>query len=140
MKNIWQAISKKDFIFGLIILVLVIVISIARPSKNVKAVFGEDSVDVKSTQFSMNIPYEMVVQLELTDLPDLGGNVDGYNNRVIQTGLWENEAWGQYQSCLDLACERGIVVRLNDGQIFVINARNPEETAEVYEEFLAHVN
>lgn len=140
MKNIWQAISKKDLIFGLIILTLVIVISIFRPSKNVKAVFDETSVDIKSTQFSMNIPYDMVESLELTDLPELGENLDGYNNQVIQTGLWKNDTWGEYQSCLDLACETCIVVRLNDGRIFVISFRNTEETAASYEEFLSHLH
>lgn len=140
MKNIWQAISKKDLIFGLIILTLVIVISIFRPSKNVKAVFDETSVDIKSTQFSMNIPYDMVESLELTDLPELGENVDGYNNQVIQTGLWKNDTWGEYQSCLDLACETCVVVHLIDGRIFVISRQDQEATAEFYEEFQTHLN
>ena len=130
MKNIWQAISKKDLIFGLIILALVIIISIARPSQNVKTIYDTDAVDVKSTKFSMNIPYEMVSRLELADLPDLGENVDGYNNRVIQTGLWRNDTWGEYQACLDLACETCIVVYLNDGQIFVVSLRNADDTAD----------
>lgn len=139
MKNIWQAISKKDFIFGLIVLALVIIISIARPSKNVKTVYDVDAVDVKSTQYSMNIPYEMVSNLELAELPELGENLDGYNNQVIQTGLWRNEVWGEYHSCLDLACETCMVVHLNDGRIFVISLRNAEETAASYEEFLSHI-
>ena len=139
MKNIWQAISKKDFVFGLIILALVIIISIARPSRNVKTVYDAESVTVKSTKYSMNIPYDMVSHLELTDLPELGDNLDGYNNQVIQTGLWRNGTWGEYHACLDLACETCIVVHLNDGRIFVISLRNPEETAASYEEFLTYL-
>lgn len=138
MKKFWQVVSKKDLIFGLIILALTILISL-KPSNKVRIQFDETSVDIVTTKFSMNIPYDMVSHLELADLPELGKNVDGYNNQVIQTGLWRNGTWGEYHACLDLACETCIVVHLNDGRIFVISLRNPEETAASYEEFLTHL-
>jgi hypothetical protein len=121
------------------VLTLAIVISLARPSKNVKTIYHADAVDIKSTRYVMNIPYDMVSQLELMELPDLGENIDGYSNGVIQTGLWRNDIWGEYQSCLDLACDTCIAVHMNDGRIFVISLRNPQENAQSYEEFLSRI-
>ena len=74
MRKFWQFVSKKDFIFGLIILSLVVIFSF-RPSNKVRFAFGEDSVDIRSTRYQMIIPYDMVESFTLEAKPDMGTRV-----------------------------------------------------------------
>lgn len=135
-----QSLSGKDFVFGLILLVLVIAISLFQPSNKIIAEFSEDSVDIKSSKFSMNIPYDMIRSIELVDKPDMGEPVDGHDDMILQIGTWENDTWGEYEMCTEIATDNCIVTHLTDGRIFVISRRDNEETAAVYEEFLTHLN
>ena len=139
MKKFWNFLSKKDLIFGLIILALVILISF-KPSNKVRFAFGTDSVDIKSTRYSMNIPYDMVESLELVTKPDMGTKIDGYTDGIIANGLWNNETWGDYTACLEVYTDNCILVHLTDGRLFVLSRRNNEETKRIYEEFLTYVN
>ena len=135
----WQNISKRDFGFGIVILVLVIAISVLQPSNKIIAEFGEEAVDIKSSKYTMNIPYEMVAALELVDKPDMGTEVDGHDDMILQTGIWENEVWGEYTQCTEIATDNCIVIHLTDGRIFVISRRDNEETRKVFEEFQSHL-
>ena len=135
----WQNISAKDFGFGIILLALVIVISVLQPSNKILAEFGEAAVDIKSSKFTMNIPYEMVIEIELIDKPDMGTEVDGHDDMILQTGVWQNETWGKYTQCTEIATDNCIVIHLNDGRIFVISRRDNAETAKIFEEFQSHL-
>jgi len=139
MNKFWSVISKKDFIFGLVILALVIVFSF-KPSNKVRFNFAEDSVDIKTTKYSMNIPYDMVESLELVSKPDMGSKIDGYTDNIIANGLWENDAWGEYTACIEVYTDNCILVHLTDGRLFVLSRRDNEETQRVYEEFLTYLN
>ena len=135
----WQSISIKDMGFGIILFALVIGISILQPSNKIIAEFEEDSVTVKSSKYAMNIPYEMVDSIELVDKPNMGVEVDGHDDMILQTGTWENEAWGQYETCSEIATDNCIVIHLNDGRTFVISRRDNEETAKVFADFQTHL-
>lgn len=138
MKKFWQFISKKDFIFGIIIFALVIIISF-KPSNKVRVSFGEDSVDIKTTKYSMNIPYDMIESIELIDKPEMGEEIDGYTDNIIQTGQWRNDAFGEYTACVEVATDTCIAVHLDDGRLFVISRRDNEETAKVFSEFQTYL-
>lgn len=140
MKDYWKMISTKDFAFGIIIFALVIVISIVQPSNKVLVEFGETAADVKSSRYTMNIPYEMVASIELVDKPDMGTAKDGHDDMILMTGTWVNDTWGKYEMCTEIATDNCIVIHLTDGQIFVISRRDNEETAKVYQEFQTHLN
>ena len=135
----WQSISTKDFGFGVILFALVIGISLLQPSNKIIAEFDEDAVDIKAAKFTMNIPYDMVADLELVDKPDMGQPLAGRDDMILQTGQWENETWGEYYACVEIATDNCIVIHLTDGQIFVISRRDNEETAKVFEEFQTHL-
>lgn len=139
MKNYWKMINTRDFAFGIIIFALVILISIFQPSNKVLVEFGETAVDVKSSRYTMSIPYEMVDHLELVEKPDMGQPTDGHDDMILMIGTWENDTWGEYEMCVEIATDTCIVIHLTDGRIFVISRRDNEETAKVYEEFLAYV-
>jgi len=138
MKKFWQVVSKKDLIFGLIILALTILISL-KPSNKVRVQFEDTSVDIVTTKYSMNIPYDMVASIALVDKPDLGDQIDGYNDNIVAYGLWENDAWGEYTACIEIATDNCITIDLTDGRLFVISRRDNEETTRVFEELQMHI-
>ena len=131
--------SRKDFIFGLIILALVILICF-KPSNKIRFYFEEESVDIKTTKYAMNIPYDMVESIELVTKPDMGIKINGYTDNIIANGLWENGAWGEYTACIEVYTDNCILVHLTDGRLFAVSRRDNEETQRVYEEFLTYVN
>lgn len=131
----WQSISTKDFGFGVILFGLVVAISLFQPSNKILAEFEEDSVTVKSSRYTMNIPYDMVDSIELVDKPDMGEIVDGKDDMILQTGLWKNETWGEYYMCTEIATDNCIVIHLEDERIFVISRRDDKETAKIFKEF-----
>ena len=135
----WQSISTKDFGFGVILFALVIAVSILQPSNKIIAEFDEDAVDIKSSKFAMNIPYDMVADLELMEKPDMGQPLAGRDDMILQTGQWRNDTWGEYYACVEIATDNCIVIHLTDGQIFVISRRDNAETQKVFEEFQHHL-
>ncbi len=139
MKKKFDPIFLRYLIFAIVILVLVVLLSMCEARGKVKVAFGDESVDVRSKPYSMNIPYHMVKDLELVDLPDLGDVKEGQDNQSLSYGTWENETWGDYTAVLDLAAQNAIVVYLDDGRIFVFSRRNNEYTAEDFAVFEEHL-
>ena len=138
MKKFWQVVSKKDLIFGLILFTLVILISF-KPSNKVRVQFDEHSVDIVTTKYKMNIPFDLVDSASLVDKPDLGTQLDAYNDNIVAYGTWENDVWGEYTACIEVATDNCIEIRLTDGRIFVISRRDNEETKRVFEEFQTYL-
>ena len=83
----------------------------------------------------MNIPFDLVDSASLVDKPDLGTQLDAYNDNIVAYGTWENDVWGEYTACIEVATDNCIEIRLTDGRIFVISRRDNEETKRVFEEF-----
>jgi len=137
MKKLKNFFSGKDALFLTIIFVAVIVVSLIKPSQNVKVDFDETSVDVLSAQYTMNIPYEMIESIQLTMIPEPGEIIDGDDNVSTRTGLWKNDTWGEHYLCLDEMTSNCVVVFLKDGRIFVFSNGSDEQTEESYKVFLA---
>lgn len=128
----WKLVSIKHLIFGSVIMAVVIMLSFYESANRVKVSFHEAAVDIHSSKYSMNIPYEMVDSIELVDLPDRGEPVKGTDDMAIRVGSWINNVWGNYYICADLNATNCIVTKLNDGRIFVFSRLNNEETADIY--------
>ena len=139
MKKFWQIVSKKDLIFGLVILSLVVIISL-KPSNKVRFYFEEDSVDIKTTKYSMNVPYDMITSAELVDKPDMGTIVDGYTDNIVAYGIWENETWGQYTAIVEVYTDNCIVLTLTDGRFFVVSRRDNPETLAMFEQLSQYLS
>lgn len=139
MKKLFSIISKKDFLFGICLFTAVILITLLQPSNRVSVEFGETAVDVLSARYTMNIPYDQIVSLEVVDVPPAGDAIDGKDNITNRYGVWENDTWGEHYLCLDLVADNCIVARLQDGKIFVFSHGGTEETIEVYEELQTYL-
>ena len=138
-EKFWKLVSKKDLVFVTIIFAIVIVMTFVETATKVKVTFGDESVDIEAPRYSMNIPYEMVDSIELTEMPDRGEVVEGTDDMVSRTGTWENETWGEYYVCANLNSTNCVVVRLADGRIFVFSNKNNETTAENFETLEAYL-
>lgn len=127
--------SKRDFFFGIFMLVLVIFIAALSANNAVKVKFRDESVDILTSDYVMNIPYDMVEKCEMVSLEERGSSIDGIDDHNTRTGHWKNEAWGEYFICADLDVEICIAVHLDDGRLFVFNRKNPEETKRIFDIF-----
>lgn len=134
-EKFWKLVSKRDLIFVAVIFAVVIVMTFFETANKVRVTFGDESVDIKSPRYTMNIPYDMVDSIELMDLPGGGKDVNGKDDMVTRTGVWENEVWGEYHICANLNSTNCVVVHLNDGRVFVFSNKNNETTAENFETF-----
>lgn len=139
MKKFWQLVSKRDLVFVSLLFVAVIILSIFESANKVKVSFGDTAVDIKSAKYSMNIPYEMVSGIDLVPLEDAGEVIEGADDMAGRTGLWKNEAWGEYYICADLDVQTCIAVHLDDGRLFVFSRKDAESTEADYQEFLSHL-
>lgn len=132
--------SKRDLIFGLVILALVVVISLFQPSNKVAVDFDAESVTVRSSRHTMNVPYNMIASAELVTKPDMGNPTTGHDDMILQTGSWHNDTWDDYEACVEIATDNCIVLTLTDGRYFVISRRDNAETASVFSELQSHLS
>ena len=132
-EKFWKLVSRKDLVFGILLFAIVIAMTVFETYNKVKVDFSDTAVDMRTSKYSMNIPYEMVESVELAALPEAGEVIDGADDMAARTGLWKNETWGEYYICADLNSPTCIVAHLEDGRIFVFSRRNEEETAQIYE-------
>lgn len=135
MKKFWKVISRKELIFLAVIVVAVLVTTAFDTQNKIKVEFGEESVDIVSKRYSMNIPYEMIADAELVEVSDFGTLIEGEEDMTIGTGLWSNELWEEYYLCA-IPYVKCIAVTLDDGRVFVFNRLDDETTLQIYEELL----
>lgn len=134
---------KKYFVrylvFGLILFAVVIGLSMVESNYKVQESFDDTSVTIKSKRYSMNVPYDLIAEAELTAMPERGDVVDGSDDMTVRTGVWNNELWGEYYVCADPDSTNCVAMHLTDGRIFVFSLKNDETTAAAYETLLSHL-
>lgn len=135
-EKFWKLVSRKDLVFGILLFAVVIGMTVYETNHKVAVDFSDTAVDIRTSKYSMSIPYDLVESIELVELPDAGQVIDGTDDMAARTGLWENETWGEYYVCADLNSPTCIVAHLKDGRIFVFSRRNEEETEHDYGQFL----
>lgn len=135
-KKFWKLVSRKDLFFGILLFAVVIGMTVYETYHKVTVEFNDTAVDIRTSKYAMNIPYDQVESIELVELPDAGQVIDGADDMTARTGLWKNEIWGEYYICADLNSSTCIAVHLKDGRIFVFSRRNEEETEHDYRQFL----
>ena len=133
--------SLKHILFALFLFVVLLPFAFFQSSNMVKVSFGADSIQATSSKYSMAIPYADIDSAELTELADPGEKLeDGWDDDLLRAGKWHNETWGEYYICADLDTSNCIVIRHNDGRLFVFSRKNDKTTAALYEELLSHLN
>ena len=139
MKRFWKLVSVKDLVFGTVIFAIVGLMTVVQSADKVKVTFGEESMDVKTAKYAMNIPYDMIDTVDIMDMPDRGEVVDGADDMAVRTGMWKNDAWGEYYVCADLKVSKCIVMHLNNDSVFVVSRKDVEETQFVYDTLCSYL-
>ena len=140
----WKSFSKKavirQFFFVLALFALLIPIALWDSGTQVKVRFYEDEVNVKSDRYTMTVRYDQIAGAALEDLADPGEKIlDGFDNDIVVTGTWRNEAWGEYSINADPDTSNCVVMTLTDGRIFVFSCKNDEKTEELYNTLLSYL-
>lgn len=142
--NFWKSFSKKavlrQLFFVLALFAILIPIAIWDSNTQVKVRFYAEDFDINSDRYNMNVHYDQVDHAELTKLLDPGEKVqDGFDNDVVRTGTWRNDAWGEYSINADLDTTICVKMTLTDGRIFVFSCKDDAKTEELYKTLMTHL-
>lgn len=144
MKNYFlklkQLFSVKDLMFTALLFGIILTMAFCKGENMMDVTFGETAVDIVTAKYTMNIPYEMVDSIEIAEYSEDDEPVNGRSDIALRSGIWENEAWGEYYACIDLQTDTCILVHLNDGRLFVFSHESDKTVAAEYETFLRHLN
>ena len=143
--NFWKSIPKiailKQFIFVLVIFAILFPIAMWDSDTQVKVKFYNEDMQIKSDRYTMTVRYDMIESAALDSLGDPGEKVqDGFDNDIVRTGTWRNDAWGEYSVNADPDTSNCIVMTLTDGRIFVFSSKDDEKTAQLYDSLLPHLS
>lgn len=131
-EKFWKLVSLKHLFFGILVFVLVIAMSFIEAQHRVRVDLGEAEIVIRSSRYTMTVPYDMIESAQLLPLAEAGTVIDGTDNMTIRTGTWENTIWGEYSVCADLSASNCVALRLTDGRMFVFSRTSNEETEEIY--------
>ena len=139
-KKLKQLLTVKDLVFAVLLFSIMIGLAFCQGENLVEITFGDAAVDIVSSKYSMNIPYDMVESVELAEICDDDDLVNGVADIALRTGVWTGETWGEYNACVDVQTGNCIAVHLDDGRTFVFSSKSEKITTEAYEELLSHLS
>lgn len=127
--------KQKNFTIVVFILALVLFYIFSGGSVGITLDFGEEALTLSAEDYDWLISYEQIKVLELTDLPELGTVIDGSEKRNLCCGTWKNDTFGKYILCIDRRIENCIVIRMESGDVYVLNYENSDSTAQLHQMF-----
>ena len=139
MKDFWYSKKAmlKQFIFVLCLFAILIPVAIWDSNTQVKVSYGIDEMNVSSDRYSLSVPYDIIEDLKLTELAELGEEIeDGWEDDIIRTGHWTNDVWGDYYIVADMDADNCVLITLNDGRLFVVSRKDNSTTEEIYNTLL----
>jgi len=126
--------SIKHILFAIGLVALMLVFAFWQSGNVVKVTFYEESVFVKARRYAMDIHYEDIQSAELTAMEESGEEVlDSFDDDTVRTGVWKNEAWGEYTTCIDPDTDNCILLKIEDGRTLVFSRKDDETTEALFE-------
>lgn len=139
MKKFLNTVAGRYTIFGLVLFIVVLGISMVEAHFRIQAEFSDTQIAITSNRYNLTVRYDLIESIELVDMPDRGEHIDGKDDINIRYGIWTNDTWGEYYVCAIPNATNCIVMHLNDGRTFVFNARSNDYTAELFAELESHL-
>jgi len=139
MKSFWYSKKAmlKQFLFVLALFAILIPVAIWDSNTQVKINYYDEEMYASSDRYSLSIPYDIIEDVELTALAELGEEIaDGWEDDIIRTGNWKNDTWGEYFIVADMDADNCVLITLNDGRKFVISRKDNATTQEIYNTLL----
>ena len=130
----------RDLAFTALLFALILTVAFCRAEDMIQVNFGEDALDVVTNRYSMNVPYEMIESVEVGDLDKDDEIIQGKGDIALRTGHCLNKDWGEYYGVIDLQTQKAVLIRLNDGRLFVYSHQSDEKVQQDYENLLSRLN
>ena len=125
--------SIKHILFAIGIVALMLGFAFWQSDNVVKVTFYEESVFVKARRYAMDIHYEDIQSAELTAMEESGEEVaDSFDDDTVRTGVWKNDVWGEYTTCIDPDTGNCILLKLADGRTLVFSRKDDATTTELF--------
>lgn len=129
-----------QLVFILALFAILLPFAIWDSNSQVKVSFDDTAIYATSDKYNMTIRYDEIESVELAELADPGEKVqDSFDDKILRTGIWHNDAWGEYYITADLDASNCVLLHLKDGRLFVISRKNNATTEEVYNTLLSHL-
>ena len=120
----------RDLAFTALLFALILTVAFCRAEDMIKVTFDEGALNVVTNRYSMNIPYEMIESVEVGDLDKNDEIIQGKGDIALRTGHCLNKDWGEYYGVIDLQTSKAVLIRLNDGRLFVFSHQSDEKVQE----------
>ena len=130
----------RDLAFTLLLFALILTVAFCRAEDMIQVNFGEAALDVMTSRYSMNIPYDMIETVEIDNLDKDDEIIKGKGDIALRTGHCINKNWGEYYGIIDLQTSKCVLIRLNDGRLFVYSHQSDEKVQQDYENLLSRLN
>ena len=117
----------RDLAFTVLLFTLILTVAFCRAEDMIQVNFGEDALDVSTSRYSMNIPYEMIESVEIGTLDKDDKIIEGKGDIALRTGHCTNKDWGEYYGIIDLQTSKCVLIYLNDGRLFVYSHKSDEK-------------
>ena len=117
----------RDLAFTVLLFALILTVAFCRAEDMIQVNFGEDALDVSTSRYSMNIPYEMIESVEIGTLDKDDKIIEGKGDIALRTGHCTNKDWGEYYGVIDLQTTKCVQIYLNDGRLFVFSHQSDEK-------------
>ena len=130
----------RDLAFTVLLFALILTVAFCRAEDMIQVNFGEESLDVVTNRYSMNVPYEMIESVEVGILDKNDEIIEGKGDIALRTGHCTNKDWGEYYGVMDLQTSKCILIHLNDGRIFAFSHKSDEKVQSDLETLQSYLN
>ena len=130
----------RDLLFAVLLFTLILTVAFCRAEDMITVNYGEKAVDVMTNRYSMNIPYDMIESVQIGDVDEDDEIIKGKGDIALLTGHCTNKNWGEYYGIIDRQTDKCVLVRLNDGRLFVYSHQSDEKVQQDYENLLSRLN
>ena len=130
----------RDLAFTLLLFALILTVAFCRAEDMIQVNFGEEALDVVTSRYSMNIPYEMIKSVGIDDLDKDDEIIKGKGDIAMRTGHCVNKVWGEYYGIIDRQTSKCVLVYLNDGRLFVFSHQSDEKVQQDCEMLKGYLN
>ena len=130
----------RDLAFTVLLFALILTIAFCRAEDMILVTFGEEALDVVTNRYTMNVPYEMIESVEIGILDKDDEIIEGKGDIALRTGHCTNKDWGEYYGIIDLQTSKGVLIRLNDGRLFVFSHKSDEKVQEDFNTLQSYLN
>ena len=129
----------RDLGFTVLLFGIILAIAFIRGGNLVEVTFGDTAVDIVSSRYSMNIPYDLVESVELAEVGKDDEVISTREDIALRTGHWRSPIWGEYYACIDMQTDSCVLVKLHDGRHFAFSSKSDEVTRQACETLLEKV-